>query len=256
MSHYADQLHALQQAILGQGSHSRPALQPHDRLSEAEQIAIYAEGYHVRLTHLLRNSYPATLHLIGERPFHALAEKYIAQHPSHMRNIDRYALPFADFLAQNAAGDDAISLIRLEQASHKVFLLPDCEPMTAAHFQQLSEAGLEDSPLPLRKSACLLATPQDAQAYLSAFRSEEQPLPAIHAQPSYCLLYRHNRQVQREILSLQDYRLLKWLHRGESFGSALEKLSQDSEKFDIHPIWLQKFFQNAVKNGYFSSCDT
>jgi len=53
------------------------AIRPHPRLSAAQQMAIYTQGYRLRLSEVIGNEYPATRHLLGDDAFSALAAAFI-----------------------------------------------------------------------------------------------------------------------------------------------------------------------------------
>lgn len=244
MSSYADQLQQLQDAIIHKQPLQEP-LKPHHTLEGEQLVAIYAQGYRMRLLNLLLNSYPATRHLLGDEAFRAIAADYIEKTPSTHRNIDRYALPFAACLSQTEAAGEAAALAKLEAANSEIFLLPDCEPLTPEHLQKMDETAFATMPLYLRRSARLIALDYAVNDYLSAFR-QGQPLPEISSESQYVLSFRHERQAHRAVLPKDEFLLLTLLNEGKPLMVVLEEMGEGA----LSAEWLQLCFNKWIKSHY------
>ena len=140
---------ALDPALLALVSH-REGLGPGQRLD------IYADMYRTRLVDVLREDFPRVAALLGEAEFRALADRYLARHPSTHPSVRYVGGRFADFVAGEAALPQFLAdLARLEWARVEVFDAPDAEPLRLSDLESLPASGwptLRLRPIP----ACLV----------------------------------------------------------------------------------------------------
>lgn len=74
-------------------------IQPAGSLSSsASALEIYQDGYQARLLDSLKQTYPATLDLVGEESFELLAHRFISENPSTSFNLNTYGENFPLFL--------------------------------------------------------------------------------------------------------------------------------------------------------------
>lgn len=93
-------------------------------LGAAERIAIYADMYRVRQSDALREAFPATAAVVGERAFSALVAAYVRAHPSEDPDLSRLGRHLAAFLRghpEHAPRADVPELAALEWARNEVF---------------------------------------------------------------------------------------------------------------------------------------
>ncbi|MGH8597151.1 MAG: MNIO family bufferin maturase [Gammaproteobacteria bacterium] len=67
-------------------------------IDRARRVAIYSDGYRLRLIEALGTDYPVLKTLLGEDDFAELAHRYIGAHPSHTRSLRWFGARLGDFL--------------------------------------------------------------------------------------------------------------------------------------------------------------
>lgn len=74
-------------------------------VSVATRLAIYRDGYRLRLTESLTANFPALHAYLGTEAFTELCAAYITDHPSTCRSIRWYGHHFADFITTYFTGE-------------------------------------------------------------------------------------------------------------------------------------------------------
>ena len=128
----------LQQAFLayvrGQDDGFRAAVRDGRRTDRDTLLAVYRDGYGLRLVEALGIDYPGLRAVVGPDDFDTLARAYIAATPSRHRSIRWYGAGLADFLANSPPFRDrpeAAEMARFEWALGLAFDGPDATPIAA-----------------------------------------------------------------------------------------------------------------------------
>lgn len=222
-------------------AHALPALKPNNRLTPERQMAIYHDGYRLRLTQAIRDDYPALFALLGEAAFDKLALAYIESHPPLHFNLDRYPHGFSSFMERHLEDAFAIDLTMLEDAIAQVFMSPESEPLSASSLSDLEPEQFANLRLQPRLASRLLALRYPVDDWLLAQRNGNI-LPPPDPQGSYLYVYRHRNQVQRISLPEPAYRLLEQLFRNVPLGEALDA---------VGPACLQSWFADWLSKEFF-----
>jgi len=114
-----------------------PALQAmlvgSDALPAADRLAIYERMYFWRLLDVLREDHPRTAAVLGDEAFRAVAQAYLARHPSEDPSVAHVGRGLASFLEANltpGAPPWTADLARLEWARREVFDAADAPVLT------------------------------------------------------------------------------------------------------------------------------
>ena len=250
MSDYATMLRDMMQAVRGHGGceHLVKDLQG---FPAARQLAVYAEGYLLRLSGVLKGAYPALRTLLGDRAFGQLAQGYIDEHPSREFNIDRYPIAFAGYVSSRTGDAFTQDLARLESAVHDVYQRPETPALDDEWASVQSPQALAQTRFSLRIASVLLEFSTPVNAYLSAFRKGERP-PVPGPGKSGLLVLRHRHRVQRLELSEAEHTLLALLRDGMTLRDALEDARmQPFARADDFAIQLKEWFARWVVEGVF-----
>ena len=202
--------------------HARGALAP------AQRLEIYADMYRARLVDVLREDFPRTLTHLGDDAFLALADLYLAQHPSTHPSVRHLGDRFADFLAGQAAVPPWLAdLARLEWARVEVFDAPDAEPLRLADLQSVSPAdwpALRFRPIP----ACrVVESPWPIHELWTAGDVDfGQPLPDA-LRPSAVRVWREGFSVSHAAMGERERRAFALVQRGEPFARLCAALEDD-----------------------------
>jgi hypothetical protein len=254
MSDMASLYAQFQQAVMdADASAIAPRFTPHPRLSAQQQLAIYADGYRIRLTEAIITDYPALAAYLGAAAMQHTALTYALAHPSTSYNLDRYSHPFADWFATQSDNVFASEIARLEQAVAEIFMAPESVPLTAQGFAQANPDDFAKARLPLRKAGRLLAFTYPAESWLSQQRTGQETPPRPEATPQWLYVYRHNHEVRRVLLEEAAYRLLTELASGKCVGDALDAVTYDNPKHEaVLATHLQAWFAHWLAEGFFA----
>jgi Putative DNA-binding domain len=232
-------------------------LLPHPKLSAAEQLAIYSDGYRIRLLGVLRDVYEASVAQMGSTEFEALARGYINTVPPTSYSIDHYPVGLAEFTLKQPYINQSISLdlINLESLIHQVYWADDVPLLTGRIFSNLGEKVLANAVLSMRPTAKILALRYPASDWLSEHREGKLiEMPAPHE--NYLLVVRHDKKVERIALTAAAYYLLKEINGGQPIGTAIEAVCTRNEVYVEEVIRsVQPWFAQWVSRGVFAAIE-
>jgi hypothetical protein len=209
---------------------------PSARLSGAERLAIYHRSYFGRLQGVLRETFPALVHLLGERLFDDFAFDYLDHHPPSSHTLGRLAQRLPEHLAATRPDghlpaarregwvDLLVELATVERDFLEVWDGPGVEGRPAPSGPALAAlAPAAVGALRLRRAPCLrlydLRFPVDR--YLQAVRRGEEP-PVPTAAPRRLALTRRRYRLGFVPLTAPQYGLLRRLDGEVSLDAALE----------------------------------
>jgi hypothetical protein len=232
-----------------------PALKLHPRLTPAQQFAIYADGYRIRLVGAIASDYPLTRGLLGAETFDALAQRYVALIPPTSYSLDVYPHAFGGWLADSIDDRFAGELARLEAAVAVVFMLPDSAPLAPNALSNQSPDAFGATQLRMRTALQLMACHYPVNDWMSAARAGENP-PRPAAGASFLLLIRHNNEVQRIGLTAASYALLQAIASKMPVGDALDAvIAEDESRMQEIAANLQPWFAHWMANGVFADSE-
>jgi hypothetical protein len=99
------------------------------------RLAVHTAGYPARVTESLREAFPATALILGDGSFASLGERYAAQLPAELRNLNDAGAALSAFLRSDPLGDRLPflpDLARLEWAVVECFHSELTEPFDAS----------------------------------------------------------------------------------------------------------------------------
>lgn len=227
------------------------ALKPHSGLTPGQQMAIYSDGYRIRLMQALRADYPALLSLLGDSAFDALALRHVESHPSTDYNLDRYSHAFADSLT--IQDRFALELAQLEKAVAQVFMMEESAPLLAQGMENLTPEAFGELVLRPRPASRLLAFEYPVNDWLTRQRRGEI-LPVPSPEPSFVYVYRHNHEVQRLSLEEVAYYILREVMQGIPVGAALDTvIASYPHSMPVIAGHLQSWFAAWLGQGIFAN---
>ncbi len=137
-----DTLRSLQdnfQAHVLEGEESMLArISPDARPSAAARLAIYANGYRLRLLEALHSDYPALHTLAGDELFEQIGRAYIDAHPSTHYSIRYFGQHLSAFLAATAPYSDTTALSEMAALEWSLSLAFDAADATVITVETLA----------------------------------------------------------------------------------------------------------------------
>ncbi len=247
MSAYATQLQAMHEAMVRkQPENMLPLIKParHNSFSSQTRLAVYADGYDIRLVDATIADYPALAHYMGEEECREAVAAFVSVMPSVYWDLNRYPVAFAAFLKGRAPDKAAHALADLESAITEVFWLPESKPLAPDALAGLSEEAFGNRTFRLRTAAKLLKLDYAANEYLTAYRANGS-VCAPKKEIEHLLVIRAENEVQRIVLEPAEYRLLAAIGEGSTFSEALALVSEQSLEHKL-TAYMTRWFQIGV----------
>jgi hypothetical protein len=231
----------------------RPEIKDNNRVNPHIQLAIYIDGYRLRLMQAIAEDYPAFKKLLGDEEFRRLALQYIEVTPSEHFNLDRYPHSFAEFAIKESGKSFATDIARLESAIAIVFMEEESEPLDASAIIKLSAETFASMRLTPRTASRLMAFDYPVNTWLEEERADKNP-PAPQAQKEFLYLYRHNNNVMRAELTEPAYLFLQQLFNDKSVEEALEAVIKIHPQYEEQILGnVQLWFSEWLTKGFFRS---
>lgn len=227
------QLQLLQQqllkAVLDGGPPRSGELCSDERASASTRLAIYQDGYRIRLRDALATEYPG-LALMAGRRFRTLLESYVEAHPSGHYNIRWHGAGLAAFLEYGLPWRSKPALAEmatLDWAISTVFDAADeaqIGPADLAAVPADAWAGLRLHP---QKRLQLLAAHHNVETFRrAADREESRPRLRRCGKPRHMLVWRQDVTVHYRVLKADERSALTGAINGESFSALCERLAE------------------------------
>ncbi|MEM7035585.1 MAG: DNA-binding domain-containing protein, partial [Bacteroidota bacterium] len=228
------------------------------RLTAAQRLQIYHQGYFARLFHCLETQFPALQQALGEDLFRDFCKGYLFQHPSQSHTLADLGEKFPDYLAATRPDREAppeeraswpdfmIELARLEYASFRVFDGPGVEQAPPI------PAETPNAELFLAPSVKVFAFAYPVDWYYYAVRREENPeFPA----PQQTLLAVTRKDYRLVMFNLQplQFSVLAEMAKGQSLTEAVSALAQKMEGAEAEvealrqgvEVWKSRWLQGC-----------
>ena len=98
MTPIAGMQQAFQEYILRDAAGMSERIEGNERMDPERRLRIYYDAYRLRLIEVLGTDYEVLHAYLGDELFNALADGYVAAHPSTFRNVRWFGGKLAEFL--------------------------------------------------------------------------------------------------------------------------------------------------------------
>lgn len=193
------------------------------------QFAVYRQAYRARLRAALRDNYEVLPLVMGDDAFDALAEAYIAAHPSTHYSLRWFGHLFANFMAAHealVAHPAMVDLAHLEWALRHAFDATDAAPLDAAELGALPAQDWSDLRLALHPSVQMLPLQWAAGPVWHALKTGQKEVPAPDALAHHVLVWREGLHTRWQSLTEVQATFIQGLLAGHSFGDICATLAQ------------------------------
>jgi len=197
--------------------------------SGVAQFGVYRVAYRARLRAALRDNFEVLPLVMGDDAFEALANAYIAAHPSRHYSLRWYGDRLCDFMATHDALVDhpaLLDLARMETALRHAF---DAEPaslLTAEALSAVPAPEWADLQFRLHPSVRLLDLHWAVGPIWHALKSGQTDMDAPEALDHHMLVWRLGMNTQWKSLTPMKTVFVKGLLAHRSFGLLCETLAE------------------------------
>ena len=221
MSRLPDIQDAFQRYLLSGDSTIGTLVVGTQRVPVDTRLAIYGDGYRLRLIEALQKSFPVLAELLGEADFQALAGRYVETHESTFFNIRWYGDQMARFLAADAEYSKVPLLAEMAQwewAMAAAFDAADGEPLALDAFAHVLPEDWAALQFEWGPSVQVLQLEWNVPQLWKAVTegSDERPDPVY--EPSTYLIWRRELQIYFRLLSEEEASVVAAARHGHSFG--------------------------------------
>ncbi len=199
----------------------------------AARLAVYGDGYLVRIREALAEVFEAVRHLLGSTEFAVLAADYARQHPSTEYNLSLAGRHLPEYLADSAHGRRLpflSDLARLEWAVSQAFHAFDQPPLDPARLASLPLDAWERARLALQPSVAVVSS---SWPIVDLWEARTVPREQIGIdlidRPQQALITRHGEHVRCERIDPAPAQLLTGLLAGRALGEVCAELEAADE---------------------------
>ena len=252
-------LAALQQALQAHLLHGDEAIAgalQRGGIGIARRLAIYRDGYRLRLLAALKDSYGHLARWLGDDEFDALALAWIDAHPSQGHSLNDYGAGWPHWL-QEACPEAPVrsELAQMDWALRRAFDGRDSpvlqrEDLAALPLDAWAEVGF--APVP---TWTLLEQRHNTLALWLALDGEQAP-PAVQAlaAPQTVMVWRKQLQPHFRSIAADERDALQMLHDGSRFADLCGQMAaQDPERAqevaETAGRWLQRWLDEELLAG-------
>jgi hypothetical protein len=229
MQTLADLQGAVQKSILEKSSDvlSQVTKPPHG--TKAQAFGVYQYAYASRLTEFLANDYEKLRAYVGEVRFNAMAEQYMAAHPSRHSNARWFGQELPSWLNSSghfAQHPECTELAELELALATAFDSIDIPCLTIEALGALPPEQIAGTSLAFHPSLQTLSFKQNTVSLWSALQCEEgPPRPFTQDEAQIVMVWRQGSQSRFRILGPEEAMALASAREGVAFGALCEMIA-------------------------------
>ncbi|MEO8038103.1 MAG: DNA-binding domain-containing protein [Betaproteobacteria bacterium] len=253
MSALANLQHDFQAFVLDGGGAIRPRIAGDATRDADKRLAIYRDGYRLRLLEALATDYEALKATVGDDAFDAIGRAYIEATPSGFRNLRWYGASLAEFLRDTgpwAQTPGLSELARFEWALGLAFDAPDVAVVSFDSFATLPPEAWSSLRLQAHEAVQLLDLKTNAPLVRKALDAETAP-PAFEIAPATItwLVWRQAHSVHYRSLGEAEAWALAAVQDGVSFPEICAGLCRWLAAEEAGPQaagWLRGWVDSAL----------
>ncbi len=231
------QQHVLQ-AMLANAPPRLRELRGDDAADIAGRLAVYRNGYRIRLRDALATEY-AGLGLMAGSRFTHLLDGYVAAHPSEHYNIRWHGAGLPAYLEHALPWREKPALAdmaRLDWAISTAFDAADESVLTAADLAAVPAEAWADLRLTPQSHLQILTSPYNVDAFRrAADRGLKRPRLRRLSKPRQMLVWRQSLEVRYRMIQADEYAALAGAMRGEPFSRLCERLVEQNRQLATLP---------------------
>jgi hypothetical protein len=250
------QLSALQRAMQDSilGTDNAATISVHNAPEGAERLQIYASAYQLRLQEALASNFPMLQSHLGAESFAAVANEYIAAHPSNHVSIRDVGAQLAQWLRDHRANEPWLA----EFACFEWALAHAFDAQNAATVSMESLAALQPAQWPTLQFQFAPATQRVTshtnapELYRAAANDEGAAQGEVSETSSEWLIWRRELTAQYRSLTRTEADALDTLLAGGTLGDACEAMLEYAEA-DVMAAEAASFLKRWLLDELISS---
>jgi hypothetical protein len=252
----AEQQRAMAARILGRDQATVDAwVGAPDGVDVASRLAIYTLGYPARVTESLRETFPATAHILGDGSFASLSARYLAQVPAAQRNLNYIGSALPELLRTDPLASDLPflpDLARLEWAVMQCFHSDPADPFDISSCAMWTMADWAGARIGFQPQMELVCSPWPLGALRAARHSDRSTIDVdLVGRPDRLLVYRKGFEVVEESVDEAEATAIQRLRVGAELGEVIASLASAGAQADA----LMALFSRWTSRGLVVACE-
>lgn len=239
---------AIQQPELTESTVVSETIRNNSGASPTRRLAIYQNGYTLRLLECLRSEYPILISAFSAQWFDLMAQHYLNTHPSSSTNLNDLSASFPAFLGddrpdknlveKDRAYDFVIGVAEFERAKLEVSRGKGAENSDHENFMLFESTNLESLSVCLADNVRLIDVPFQLLEFLDNNQMEPK---SVSNSKQKIIISRSQYKLNYFEVSDWQYELVSTLRRVKNLGVALEFVSKqylDKPVLALAPFYL------------------
>lgn len=217
-------------SIIDNSNEFTPEVLEQGELSAQDRVAIYIDGYRLRLIEALQDSYPALHTLMGDDDFEHLCLTFIDQFPSTHFSIRYFGHQLASFLKVDGENDNAALLSEMatfEWCLRGSFDAKDESPLSLVDLADLSADLWPDLSFKLHPSLNVIDLHWNIPMLWKAIEQDAEPQPPQQNEEFVSwIIWRPVLETQFRSMTEVESMAFKLIQSGECFSQLCEALAE------------------------------
>jgi hypothetical protein len=228
----------LLQAMLANAPPRLRELHGDDVADIAARLAVYRDGYRIRLRDALATEYPGLRCMAGPRYAHLL-DGYVAAHPSEHYNIRWHGAGLPAYLEHALPWrekPELAEMARLDWAISTAFDAADESVLSAADLAGVPAEAWAGLRLSLQNHLQILTSPYNVDAFRrAADHGLKRPRLRRLGKPRHMLVWRQRMEVRYRVIQADEREALAGAVRGEAFSRLCERCAEHNAPLKTLP---------------------
>ena len=228
------------------------------------RLAVYSDGYFLRLLEILANDFPAVKKIMGDDLFEELCGAYLAYYPSHSFSVRHIGAQLEKFLKEDAGiaifantNIDSLMLVemaRFEWALESATVAKDGDQLTFAEVSIIAPEQWDSLKLSTHPSLVI----HDFHYSIPAFWQHllqthpEKPILVPQEKQTHWLIWRFNRQSYFRSVDDLQLKMIHLIQSEKDFSQICEALCEHMDEEKII-LFVAKSLRVWIEEGIFSS---
>ena len=241
-------------AVINNSDEMTKEVKQQGEMTANERVAIYVDGYRLRLIEALQDSYPALHTLMGDDDFESLCLEYIDHFPSQHFSIRYFGRHLAEFLCENQNYENSELLQEMAQFEWALRGAFDSQDQLVLNLSDLSQIAPEqwsELTFYLHPSIQILHLNWNVLSLWKAIEQEADPQsPEQTPTPVNWIIWRPELETHFRSMTNEEAEGFDLMKQGKSFGELCESMTRVHKPEDA-ATQAATFLARWIEDGLF-----
>ncbi len=218
-----------------------------------ERLAIYREGYYLRLLGALKSDYEVLFSYWGEEKFNRCMREYLQQNPSSYYSIRSVGKNVAQFIKKHYPEDlPSFELAGFEWALNEALFSPDEEVLSLEALSKIDPEHWPHLKFHLHPSVQCIEFHSNAPESWQLLQENKTLKIVKQAESKSYLIWRKQQQSYFCVLNENEKRMISSIQAQDSFSELCEKMSAFFSEEEVVG-WVSQSLRRWIEEGVLGS---